>query len=101
MDSRAVMADERVERKLAAILAADVAGYSRLMGEDEAGTRARLREQEADVELGAFRLDHAVPDDVADRAAEAHFLFPPPGAERRFQGAETLTDISGGGFGTE
>ncbi len=36
------MADERVERKLAAILAADVAGYSRLMGEDEAGTRARF-----------------------------------------------------------
>jgi TolB-like protein/class 3 adenylate cyclase len=33
---------ERVERRLAAILAADVAGYSRLMGQDEAGTRARL-----------------------------------------------------------
>jgi len=28
-------------RKLAAILAADVVGYSRLMGEDEAGTRGR------------------------------------------------------------
>jgi adenylate cyclase len=34
----------RVERKLAAILAADVVGYSRLMGEDEAGTHARLRD---------------------------------------------------------
>src|SRR5215467_8902707 len=33
---------ERVERKLAAILAADVAGYSRLMGEDEEGTHAAL-----------------------------------------------------------
>src|SRR6476660_509940 len=33
---------ERVERKLAAILAADVAGYSRLMGADEEGTLARL-----------------------------------------------------------
>jgi adenylate cyclase len=32
----------RVERRLAAILAADVAGYSRLMGLDEAGTLARL-----------------------------------------------------------
>jgi TolB-like protein/class 3 adenylate cyclase len=32
-----------VERKLAAILAADVVGYSRLMGEDEAGTLSRLR----------------------------------------------------------
>jgi adenylate cyclase len=34
---------ERVERKLAAILAADVAGYSRLMGVDEEGTLARLK----------------------------------------------------------
>jgi class 3 adenylate cyclase len=33
----------RAERKLAAILAADVVGYGRLMGEDEAGTHARLR----------------------------------------------------------
>ena len=32
------MTDERVERRLAAILAADVAGYSRLMGADEEGT---------------------------------------------------------------
>ena len=29
---------DRRERRLAAILAADVAGYSRLMGVDEAGT---------------------------------------------------------------
>ena len=34
---------ERVERRLAAILAVDVAGYSRLMGEDEEGTLAALR----------------------------------------------------------
>src|SRR5260370_12339428 len=33
---------ERVERRLAAVLAADVAGYSRLMGEDEEGTHAAL-----------------------------------------------------------
>ena len=37
------MSGERVERRLAAILAADVAGYSRLMGQDEAGTLARLK----------------------------------------------------------
>jgi adenylate cyclase len=36
------MADARVERRLAAILAADVAGYSRLMGRDEEGTLKRL-----------------------------------------------------------
>ena len=34
------MSGERVERRLAAILAADVAGYSRLMGADEEGTLA-------------------------------------------------------------
>jgi hypothetical protein len=37
------LSGERVERRLAAILAADVAGYSRLMGQDETGTLARLR----------------------------------------------------------
>ena len=37
------MAEHRVERRLAAILAADVAGYSRLMGLDEEGTLARLK----------------------------------------------------------
>ena len=37
------MAEERVERRLIAILAADVAGYSRLMGADEEGTHERLR----------------------------------------------------------
>jgi adenylate cyclase len=36
------MSEGRVERRLAAILAADVVGYSRLMGEDEAGTLSRL-----------------------------------------------------------
>jgi adenylate cyclase len=35
---------ERVERRLAAIVAADVAGYSRLMGLDEVGTARTLRE---------------------------------------------------------
>ena len=34
------MAEERVERRLAAILCADVAGYSRPMGADEEGTLA-------------------------------------------------------------
>jgi adenylate cyclase len=37
------MSERRVERRLAAILAVDVAGYSRLMGEDEEGTLAALR----------------------------------------------------------
>src|SRR6516165_2650108 len=37
------MAEARVERRLAAILAADIAGYSRLMGTDEVGTLAALK----------------------------------------------------------
>src|SRR5262249_29841995 len=34
---------QRVERKLAAIVAADIAGYSRLMGADEVGTLQALK----------------------------------------------------------
>lgn len=37
------MTEDRVERRLAAVLAADVAGYSRLMGDDEEGTLTRLK----------------------------------------------------------
>ena len=36
------MGEERLQRRLAAILSADVVGYSRLMGLDEAGTLSRL-----------------------------------------------------------
>jgi hypothetical protein len=35
------MAEERVQRRLAAILSADVVGYLRLMGIEETGTLAR------------------------------------------------------------
>src|SRR5688572_17583068 len=37
------MAEEHIQRRLAAILAADVAGYSRMMSEDEPGTFAALQ----------------------------------------------------------
>jgi adenylate cyclase len=49
---------ERVERRLAAILAADVAGYSRLMGEDEEGTHSALtslRRELSDPKIGEHR----------------------------------------------
>src|SRR5436190_15259571 len=39
----AAMAVDRVQRRMAAILAADVVGYSRLMGKDEEGTLATLK----------------------------------------------------------
>ena len=37
------MGQDRIERRLAAILAADVAGYSRLTGVDEEGTHVQLQ----------------------------------------------------------
>src|SRR5215471_9428163 len=39
------MAEERAQRRLAAVLAADVVGYSRLMEQDEVGTLAALKER--------------------------------------------------------
>jgi len=42
------MAEERVQRRLAAITAADVVGYSRMMGQDEVGTLARLKSLRAE-----------------------------------------------------
>ncbi|HSF94772.1 MAG TPA: adenylate/guanylate cyclase domain-containing protein, partial [Thermohalobaculum sp.] len=52
------MAGARPQRRLAAILAADVAGYSRLMGADEAGTLAALREIWADPFNPAVEAHH-------------------------------------------
>ena len=43
------MAEERAQRRLAAILAADVVGYSRLMQLDEFGTLAALKAQRSEV----------------------------------------------------
>src|SRR5438105_3828141 len=43
LSGQRAMNAERIERRLAAILAADVAGYSRLMGADEEGTLMRLK----------------------------------------------------------
>jgi adenylate cyclase len=40
---------EKIERRLAAILSADVVGYSRLMAADEAGTLARLKAHRRDL----------------------------------------------------
>ena len=52
------MAQARVERRLAAVLAADVASYSRLMGADEEGTLAALqahRREILDPKIAAHR----------------------------------------------
>ena len=46
-----------MERRLAAILAADLVGYSRLMGADEEGTLARLQVLQSTV-LDPGKADH-------------------------------------------
>src|SRR5215475_2542763 len=43
------MAEERIQRRLAAILAADVVGYSRMMQADEARTLVALKARRAEV----------------------------------------------------
>jgi TolB-like protein len=52
------MAEARVERRLVAVLAADVAGYSRMMGADEVGTLSALkvvRRELVDPEIAAHK----------------------------------------------
>ena len=44
------MDSSQVERKLAAIVSADIAGYSRLMGKDEPGTLAAMKGHLAAIE---------------------------------------------------
>jgi len=52
------MAGGRVERRLAAVLAADVAGYSRLMGVDEVGTLAALKAHRREIVDPAIAAHH-------------------------------------------
>src|ERR1700687_1403322 len=52
------MAEERAQRRLAAILAADVVGYSRLMERDEAGTLAALKSRRAEILRPAVSKHH-------------------------------------------
>ena len=71
-------------RRLAAILAADVVGYSRLMGQDEAGTAKAVREgHEASTPIVA-RHDGRI---VKTRATACCWNFPrwsrPPNARSR------------------
>lgn len=52
------MASERVERRLAAILVADIDGYSRLMGGDEVGTLSALKAHRRDLIDPAIAAHH-------------------------------------------
>ena len=53
------MAEERVERRLSAILAADIAGYSALMGADEARTVRDLKGHQAVVSYSRWLASSA------------------------------------------
>ena len=48
-NTRYRMAEEQAHRRLAAMLAADLVGYSRLMEADEAGTLAALKQRRRDI----------------------------------------------------
>jgi hypothetical protein len=70
------MNSSTVQRRLAAILAADVAGYSRLMGTDEVGTLAALkahRRELIDLEIAAHhgRMAKHHAEKETDRISEA------------------------------
>ena len=54
------MAEQRVQRRLTAILAADVVGNSRLMGADEEGRLARLKLRRQEV------CDSRIGDNIGD-----------------------------------
>src|SRR6478752_5101189 len=52
------MQDQSVQRRLAAILAADVVGYSRLMQADEAGTLTALKARRTEILLPLISTHH-------------------------------------------
>jgi class 3 adenylate cyclase len=64
-----------MERRLAAILAADVSGYSTLMSADEAGTLARLTQLRTEViepKIGSFGAGSSVrPETVCSPSSRA------------------------------
>ncbi len=67
--------DEAVERKLAVIFAADIAGYSRLMGLDELGTLRRLRARRAILD-GLIARHHGRIFNTAGDSVVADFASP-------------------------
>ena len=68
---------QAVERRLAAILAADVAGYSRLMGADEEETHGRLKAHRRElidpkIDEHSGRLCHGNSAEQASKAKSGH-----------------------------
>ena len=67
------MPEERAQRRLAAILAADVVGYSRLMQLDEAGTLAALKTRRREVLPMFAPLYDGLTSEV--RRREVHYRY--------------------------
>ena len=82
---------EPVERRLAAILAADVAGYSRLMGADEEGTHERLKAHRRELVDPKIREHHGRIVKTTGDGMLVEF------AERRRRGALRRRDAAGDG----
>jgi class 3 adenylate cyclase len=80
------MSDASVNRKLAAILSADVVGYSRLMADDEVATVETLKRYRAEIgriiEHHKGRIVNAPGDNILAEFASAVEIN--PGEERRF-----------------
>jgi hypothetical protein len=83
-----VMSDGRVQRRLTAIMAADVVGFSRLMEKDEAATLAALKARRRDVlsplianQLGQTDITYLV-ESLAREAERAHNLGIPGPSQR-------------------
>ena len=82
-------------RKLAAILAADVAGYSKLAGADEERTLARLRALRSDLIDPTIAVHHGRVVDTIRESAEAAGVFGVPSLiveGELFWGREHLAD---------
>src|SRR4029453_9921739 len=108
----------RAERRMAAILAADVVGYTRLMEQDEAGTLAALKERRGKVLEPVIAHNHGrtfkvngdgvlvefsstvnavqCAIEIQHGMAEANRRLPPARASWRRRGADTRR---GGGVG--
>src|SRR5918998_98080 len=68
--------DQRAERQLVAVVAADIAGYSRLMGADEEGTLARLKACRRDlIDPGVARHRGRIVKTTGDVIIEDRDLF--------------------------
>jgi len=83
-------------RKLAAILAADVAGYSKLAGADEERTLARLRALRSDLIDPTIAVHHGRVVDTIRESAEAAGVFGVPSLiveGELFWGREHLAEI--------